>query len=63
MRKDIGVYHWLGSAERARTQALAYTEDEGDAPDTSVFDRNHRVEPFERDDPCEAFTRKTPVQT
>ncbi len=62
VRKDIGVYHWLGSAERARTQAIAYTEDEEDAPDTLVFDRNNRVEPFERDDPCEAFTRKTPVQ-
>jgi uncharacterized iron-regulated protein len=62
VRKDIGVYHWLSSAERARTQTMAYTEDEGDAPDTAVFDRNNRVEPFERDDPCEAFTHKTQVK-
>jgi uncharacterized iron-regulated protein len=63
VRKDIGVFHWLGSTERARTQAFAYTEDEGDAQDLSVFDRNNRVEPYERDDPCEAFTHKTQVQT
>jgi uncharacterized iron-regulated protein len=64
VRKDIGVYHWLNSAERSRTQAIAFTEgeDDGDTQDASLFDRNHRVEPFERDDPCEAFTRKTQVQ-
>jgi uncharacterized iron-regulated protein len=63
VRKDIGVYHWLSSAERARTQAFAYTEDEGDAPDALLFDRNVRVEPFERDDPCEAFARRPQVKT
>jgi uncharacterized iron-regulated protein len=63
VRKDIGVYHWLSSAERARTQAVAFTEDDGDTQDALVFDRNQRVEPFERDDPCEAFARKTQVQT
>ncbi|NVO06844.1 MAG: ChaN family lipoprotein, partial [Rhodoferax sp.] len=63
VRKDIGVYHWLGSAERARTQALAYTEDEDEVPDSAVFDRNHRVERVERDDPCEAFAHRPQVQT
>lgn len=66
VRKDIGVYHWLSSAERARTQVIAYTEDESDPmsrPETSVFDRTIRVEPFERDDPCEVFTGKIKIQT
>jgi uncharacterized iron-regulated protein len=63
VRKDIGVHHWLASDERKRTQAIAYTEDEGDAGDSELFDRIIRVEPFERDDPCKAFTRATPVQT
>jgi uncharacterized iron-regulated protein len=66
VRKDIGVYHWLSSAERTRTQAIAYTEEESDAvsgSDTSVFDRTIRIEPFERDDPCEAFTGRVKIQT
>jgi uncharacterized iron-regulated protein len=65
VRKDIGAYRWLSSADRARTQAFAYTEDdgEGDTQNALVFDRINRVAPFERDDPCEAFTRKTQIQT
>ena len=66
VRKDIGVYHWLSSAERARTQVIAYTEEASDAvsgPDTSVYDRTIRIEPFERDDPCKAFTGRIKVQT
>lgn len=66
VRKDIGVYHWLSSAERARTQVIAYTEDDSDPmskPETSIFDRTIRVEPFERGDPCEAFTGKIKIQT
>jgi len=59
VRKDIGVYYWLSSAERQRTQVIAYTEDEVDAPGDAEFDRNVRVEPFKRDDPCAVFTRKT----
>lgn len=58
VRKDIGVFYWLSSAERARTQVIAYTEDEDVArgtAETSVYDRTIRVEPFERGDPCEAF--------
>jgi uncharacterized iron-regulated protein len=66
VRKDIGVYHWLSSAERARTQAIAYTEDEDDPPGrppAPVFDRTIHIEPFERNDPCEAFTGRTKIQT
>jgi uncharacterized iron-regulated protein len=66
VRKDIGVYHWLSSAERARTQVIAYTEDESDSvsgPEKSVFDRIIRIEPFERNDPCEAFTGRIKIQT
>jgi uncharacterized iron-regulated protein len=59
VRKDIGVHHWLSSPERSRTQAIAYSEDQDDAQDASVYDRNIRVEPFERDDPCEGFKRRT----
>ena len=61
VRKDIGVYRWLNAAERARTQVIAFTEDESEAasgPGVTVYDRAVRIEPFERDDPCEAFTRK-----
>ena len=66
IRKDIGAYSWLSSAERARTQVIAYTEDDGDAltkPEAPVFDRIIRVEPFERNDPCETFTGKIKIQT
>jgi uncharacterized iron-regulated protein len=66
IRKDVGVYHWLNSAERARTQVIAYTEDDSDGligPETSVFDRTIRVEPFERNDPCEAFTGRIKIQS
>ena len=66
VRKDIGVYHWLSSAERTRTQAIAYTEDDSDAPGgppAPAFDQTVRIEPFERNDPCEAFTGRTKIQT
>jgi uncharacterized iron-regulated protein len=66
VRKDIGVYYWLSRAERTRTQVIAYTEEEDDAQgrsETSVYDRTIRIEPFERDDPCEAFTGRTKIQT
>jgi uncharacterized iron-regulated protein len=62
VRKDIGVYYWLGNAERARTQAHAYTEDT-EAPTPALYDHTNRVEPFDRPDPCEAFTHKTQIQT
>jgi uncharacterized iron-regulated protein len=66
VRKDIGVYHWLSNAERTRTQVIAYTEDDGDTasvPETPVYDQTIRIEPFERDDPCEVFTGRVKVQT
>jgi uncharacterized iron-regulated protein len=66
VRKDIGVYHWLSSAERARTQVISYIEDASDEsrrPDASISDRTIRLEPFERGDPCEAFTGKKKVLT
>ena len=66
VRKDIGVYHWLSKAERTRTQVIAYTEDDSDSvsgAETLVFDRSIRIEPFERNDPCEAFTGRVKTQT
>jgi uncharacterized iron-regulated protein len=66
VRKDIGVYRWLNTAERARTQVIAYIEAEGDTvkrPEAELYDRSIGIEPFERDDPCEAFTGKAKIQT
>jgi hypothetical protein len=66
VRKDIGVYHWLSSAERARTQVIAYIEGDSDTvkrPEAELYDRSISIEPFERDDPCEAFTGKVKIQT
>jgi uncharacterized iron-regulated protein len=66
VRKDIGVYHWLNNAERARTQVIAYTEDESatmSGPEAHLYDRTISIEPFERDDPCEAFTGRVKIQT
>lgn len=62
VRKDIGVYHWLSSAERARTQVQAFTEDD-EAADSTLYDRQVRVAPFERPDPCEAFQPKARLRT
>ena len=55
VRKDIGVYYWLSSAERMRSHVVAYSEDEDDALNTLAYDRAVRVEPVKRDDPCETF--------
>jgi uncharacterized iron-regulated protein len=63
VRKDIGVHHWLGGNERKRTRTIAYTEDADEPVDAAVFDRTIRVEPFERDDPCKAFSRGSHIQT
>jgi uncharacterized iron-regulated protein len=66
VRKDIGVYHWLNKAERARTQVIAFTEDESDTmsgPEAHLYDRNITIEPFNRDDPCDAFTGRVKIQT
>ena len=65
VRKDIGVYRWLSGTERARTQVIAFIEDESDTvkrPDAELYDRSISIEPFERDDPCEAFTGKVKIQ-
>lgn len=64
VRKDIGVYHWLGSAERARTQVFAFTEDASESgAEGLVYDQSIRVEPFAREDPCAALTGKVKAQT
>lgn len=65
VRKDIGVYHWLNGAERTRTEVIAYSEDKSDTVSeqgAGEYDRVVRVEPFERGDPCEAFTGKSKLQ-
>jgi uncharacterized iron-regulated protein len=65
VRKDIGVYRWLSSNERGRTEVIAYTEDHGDTlkePEASLYDRTFRLRPFERDDPCKAFQGKSKRQ-
>ncbi len=66
VRKDIGVYRWLSPSERARTEVIAYTEDHGDTikeSEAKLYDRTVRLQPFERDDPCRAFTDKSKRQT
>ena len=66
LRKKIGVYHLLISAELAHTQDISHIEDASDEsrrPDVSISDRTIRLEPFERGDPCKAFTGKKKVLT
>lgn len=66
VRKDIGVYRWLRSAERTRTKVIAFTEDEGamvKKSESSVFDQTIHIEPFDWKDPCEAFTGRIKIQT
>ena len=63
VRKDIGVYYWLSSAERMRSQVVAYSEDEDDTLNALAYDRRVRVEPVKRDDPCETFRRSTPKKS
>ena len=66
VQKDIGVYRWLSAAERARTEVVGFTEGDDDAEkraETQLYDRTIRVKPFERDDPCKAFTGKSKIQT
>jgi uncharacterized iron-regulated protein len=54
VRKDAGVYHWLSSAERQRTQVHAYLE-APDAQDAARFDQIHPIAAVKREDPCAAF--------
>ena len=66
VQKDIGVYHWLTSTERSRTEVIGFTEGDGDTDkeaEARLYDRNIRVKPLERDDPCKAFTGRSKIQT
>ena len=58
VRKDAGVYHWLSSAERLRTQVHAYLE-APDAQDAALFDQIHPIAAVTREDPCAAFRAAT----
>ena len=65
IRKDIGVYRWLSDAERSRTEVIAFTEEDGETvkeSEAQLYDRTIRLKPFERDDPCKAFTGKSKIQ-
>lgn len=59
VRKDIGSYYWLSSAEQTRSQVFAFTEQDNDTKDPLLFDQNVQVKPFDRADPCEVFKAKT----
>mgnify|MGYP006279370781 CR=1 FL=1 len=59
VRKDAGVYQWLGPAQRGRTQVHAYLESPH-LQDSAVFDQVHALAPTPRDDPCAAFAVPTP---
>jgi uncharacterized iron-regulated protein len=66
VQKDIGVYRWLSDTERSRTEVIGFTEGDGETEieaERRLYDRTIRVKPFERDDPCIAFTGKSKVQT
>ena len=66
IRKDVGVYHWLSEEERARTQVIAFTEIDSaavEAPHGALYDKNFHIDPFDRGDPCEAFTGRVKIKT
>lgn len=66
VQKDIGVYRWLSNTERSRTEVIGFTEGDDDTEkeaESKLYDRTIRVKPFERDDPCKAFTGKNKIQT
>jgi uncharacterized iron-regulated protein len=66
VQKDIGVYRWLSDTERSRTEVIGFTEGDGETDkeaEARLYDRTIRVKPFERDDPCKAFTGRNTIQT
>jgi uncharacterized iron-regulated protein len=66
VQKDIGVYRWLSDTERSRTEVIGFTEGDVETEkeaETRLYDRTIRVKPFERDDPCKAFTGRNKIQT
>jgi uncharacterized iron-regulated protein len=66
VQKDIGVYRWLSDTERSRTEVIGFTEGDGETDkeaEARLYDRTIRVKPFERDDPCKAFTGRNKIQT
>jgi uncharacterized iron-regulated protein len=58
MRKDAGVYYWLNSQERQRTQVHAYLEGP-DTGDAALFDQIHPIAAVTREDPCAGFRAAT----
>jgi len=66
VQKDIGVYRWLSDTERSRTEVIGFTEGDGETEKEAegrLYDRTIRVKPFEREDPCKAFTGRNKIQT
>lgn len=66
VQKDIGVYRWLSDTERSRTEVIGFTEGDGEIEKEAegrLYDRTIRVKPFEREDPCKAFTGRNRIQT
>jgi uncharacterized iron-regulated protein len=66
VQKDIGVYRWLSDTERSRTEVIGFTEGDGETEkeaEARLYDRTIRVKPFEREDPCKAFTGRNKIQT
>jgi uncharacterized iron-regulated protein len=66
VQKDIGVYRWLSDTERSRTEVIGFTEGDGETEKEAegrLYDRTIRVKPFEREDPCIAFTGRKRIQT
>lgn len=66
VQKDIGVYRWLSDTERSRTEVIGFTEGGSEIEKEAegrLYDRTIRVKPFEREDPCKAFTGRNKIQT
>jgi len=58
IRKDIGVFQWLGAHKQLLTQTHGYVEEE-DIDNSTRFDRVNIVTKAKRSDPCLAFTHKS----
>jgi len=58
IRKDIGVFQWLGAHKQLVTQTHGYVEEE-DIDSAIRFDRVNIVTKAKRSDPCLAFTKRS----
>ena len=58
VRRDIGVPHWLSPAQRVRTIAVGFLEQDGSPAPDAAFDAIVRTAAAERADPCIEFKKR-----